>query len=481
MDLDLRDLETLEIKEEREDDENDNQMELIEFVNCDQTFEQKTGAPRADELIPALIAELALKLKQGSQLKSHEKPPDLENGEEGTIFLEGELVKGESLEEEEEGIYPLLDVIENSEDLNIKESICCGNCGEILLDEASYSSHIETHRKKSPCPLNLETLESETNSGSDLADKEDQDVKKKRQSYSLVFKQEVLDAYEEFGDTFLVAKKMNITERAVRSIRLQRQKIQSVAHLVSPTCKKISASSLIPKNHDRSERSWDPLGPNRRQSYSLQMKRKVIEDSKTKSPAEIARKLGITVRTVRDIIRKKESVLSIPEHVPISLTKIRGPRLRGDLKKDRPKESKVQSRKSFSLQFKVEVLQELEESSTVEVARKFNISPLTVKSFRRRRGRILSAAKGAPPLCRRVKPGVEDLDKMEKRLLKWIQENRDGGHLGKEEIQTKAIRIYYDLKCSGQLSNPKVFAATSSWYDKFRKKYGLSFGKIKNS
>uniref|UniRef100_T1IMM1 HTH CENPB-type domain-containing protein n=1 Tax=Strigamia maritima TaxID=126957 RepID=T1IMM1_STRMM len=131
--------------------------------------------------------------------------------------------------------------------------------------------------------------------------------------------------------------------------------------------------------------------------------------------------------------------------------------------------------RSFDLKFKLEVLNFAEENSGEAAARKFGVTPSTIRGWKRNKEEIiftaLYASDGAKK--KRVQGAGRKLisAELESDLMEWILE-KQRNH---ERVSRKMIRkIASDIFASYEDSRKETFKASPGWLSKFLKRNNLS-------
>lgn len=149
-------------------------------------------------------------------------------------------------------------------------------------------------------------------------------------------------------------------------------------------------------------------------------------------------------------------------------------------------ETTQRKRKSISLETKVKILDHLAfGDGSSYVGRVFNLSEATIRSIKKNEGAIRKSLMfGTQPSAKFSSyTRATDLERMEKKLVCWIDDNAGKGILlNGNRIRQDALRIYNEDKALQQPSTLSVgkgptFTASKGWLAKFLKRHALINGK----
>lgn len=136
-------------------------------------------------------------------------------------------------------------------------------------------------------------------------------------------------------------------------------------------------------------------------------------------------------------------------------------------------------RKSYSLKFKLDVLNEYEPNVNgkgfAALAKKYNLATITIRGWYKNHSKLLEHQKHGRKsikISRRLEGGGrhEFFEDVEHQLVEWIKlRNKDGLRVKDKYIQIKALEIAKEQQTSAE----SEFKASRGWLENFKKRYDL--------
>ena len=134
--------------------------------------------------------------------------------------------------------------------------------------------------------------------------------------------------------------------------------------------------------------------------------------------------------------------------------------------------------RSYTISFKLEVVEFAENRSITAAAQKYNVDRRSVRDWKKKKNELqeLSRSVNIKKRIRLGSGGRKPLsEKMEEILLEWIIERRSKMlRVSRKIIRKKAVIIYGDFKRIDPDRFDEKFEATNGWLFKFMKRHNLS-------
>ncbi|XP_021703263.1 jerky protein homolog-like [Aedes aegypti] len=141
-----------------------------------------------------------------------------------------------------------------------------------------------------------------------------------------------------------------------------------------------------------------------------------------------------------------------------------------------PQRFKMRQRRSFSLAEKMKILDRMAKGqSATKIARDYNVNESTIRHMRKQEATIRLAANS---MTSKVASGSKrnrnlQMSKMEACLTTWLDDLRAKRlPVWHSKIKSKALQLY-DLIGKHELYEHVGFAASTGWFERFKKKYDL--------
>lgn len=139
-------------------------------------------------------------------------------------------------------------------------------------------------------------------------------------------------------------------------------------------------------------------------------------------------------------------------------------------------------RKVISLETKILILDRLHQGEkNAAIAKNLKINEASVRTIKKNESAIRkSVADGSLTSIKysnRLRPSI--MEKMEKALNIWVEDNcQKRIPLSKQIIKEKALKIYENLKKSGEPSVSANFTASNGWFEHFKKRSAIHSLKV---
>eukprot|EP00794_Sanderia_malayensis_P014636 gene14636-16155_t len=134
--------------------------------------------------------------------------------------------------------------------------------------------------------------------------------------------------------------------------------------------------------------------------------------------------------------------------------------------------------RSYTIGFKLEVVEYAKVNSNQAAATKFNVDRTSVREWRKKERDLkgMLSSRGTKGRKRLDGGGRKPLNEsMEERLLEWIFQHRSKRlRVSRKLIMKKAKVIHEEIKNAEPDRHEEIFEASKGWLDKFMKRHGLS-------